>query len=210
MSKASDVAHRSVFLAAAGREPLPMSFALHHPTPKLTKPEKHLLQQVPLRFVHMRLAGSGSKSVSMELPLIPFIDFLITLVVFLLMSFSASGELVAQQRTIRLPSADDTMPLITAPVLALDRQVLTLDGQRITDTPSLLAHADSGRIEPLVEALNRTRTSWEALHPGQPCPNTVIFSVDRAIDFRALKKAILSVAAAGFVNISFAVNPRGG
>jgi biopolymer transport protein ExbD len=187
-----------------------MSFKLREPTPKLHKPDKHLLHHIPLRFVHMRVVGGGGKSLNMELPLIPFIDFLITLVVFLLMSFSASGELVAQQATIRLPSADHTTALEMSPVVSIDRNVITLDGRRITDTPSLMTSADAQRIEPLVEALELKKRQWTMLHPGTENPGIVIFSVDQAIDFRALKKVMISVAAAGFIHISFAVNSRGG
>jgi biopolymer transport protein ExbD len=39
--------------------------------------------------VRDRVSGHGRKSVDHQIPLIPFIDFLIVLVIFLLMSFSA-------------------------------------------------------------------------------------------------------------------------
>lgn len=185
-------------------------FKLKDPEPKLTKPEKRLLHHIPLRFVQMRVSGGGGKSVNMEIPLIPFIDFLITLVVFLLMSFSATGELVAQQATIRLPSADHTTQLEMSPVISIDAAVVTLDGRRIVDSPSLLASADVARIEPLVEALELKKRQWAMLHPGQENPGIVIFSVDQRVDFRVLKKVMISVAAAGYIHISFAVNSCGG
>ena len=187
-----------------------MSFKLREPETKLSKPEKRLLHHIPLRYVHMRVVGGGGKSVNMEIPLIPFIDFLITLVVFLLMSFSATGELVAQQATIRLPSADHTTQLEMSPVISIDANVVTLDGRRIVDTPSLLTAAEASRIEPLVEALELKKRQWSMLHPGQESPGIVIFSVDSRVDFRALKKVMISVAAAGYIHISFAVNSRGG
>ncbi|HEY8432850.1 MAG TPA: biopolymer transporter ExbD, partial [Sandaracinaceae bacterium] len=60
-------------------------------------PGRVLLHHIPLKFVHDRVAGGGRKSVDVSIALIPFIDFLITLVVFLLTSFSATGELLAQR-----------------------------------------------------------------------------------------------------------------
>lgn len=183
---------------------------LREAKPKLEKPQKRLLHHIPLRFVYARVAGGGGKSVNMEIPLIPFIDFLITLVVFLLMSFSASGELVAQQATIHLPSADNTTQLEMSPVVSIDATVVTLDGRRIVDYPSLMTNGDASRIEALVEALELKKRQWEMLHPGQENPGIVIFSVDRDVDFRAMKKVMISVASAGFIHISFAVNSRGG
>ena len=64
----------------------------------IQRPEPVLLHNVPLKFVRERVSGHGRKSVDHQIPLIPFIDFLIVLVIFLLMSFSASGELVGQWR----------------------------------------------------------------------------------------------------------------
>lgn len=187
-----------------------MSFALRRPTPKLSKPDKRLLVDVPLRFVHQRVAGRGGRELNRELPLIPFIDFLITLVVFLLMSFSATGELVAQQATITLPNANHTTTLELSPVVSIDRNVVTLDGRRITDTPSLLTSAEASRIEPLVEALQMKARQWTMVHPGQTAPGIVIFAIDQRVHFQAIKKVMISVAAAGYIHISFAVNKTGG
>lgn len=186
-----------------------MSFKLKEADPKLAKPGKRLLYHIPLRFVHARVAGGGGKSVNMEIPLIPFIDFLITLVVFLLMSFSASGELVAQQATIRLPDASNVTQLEISPVISVDSNLVTLDGRRITDVPSLLTSADATRIEPLVEALETIKRNWALLH-REEFPGIVIFSVDHEVDFRVLKKVMISCAAAGYIHISFAVNQKGG
>ena len=51
----------------------------------IAKPGKVLLHKIPLHFVHEKVAGGGKKGVDQSIPLVPFIDFLITLVVFLLM-----------------------------------------------------------------------------------------------------------------------------
>jgi len=59
------------------------------------KPDRVLLHHIPLKFVRNRVAGGSRKSLDTSIPLVPFIDFLITLVVFLLSSFSASGELLS-------------------------------------------------------------------------------------------------------------------
>lgn len=186
-----------------------MSFALRRPTPKLSKPDKRLLVDVPLRFVHQRVAGRGGRELNRELPLIPFIDFLITLVVFLLMSFSATGEIRAQSATLRLPSALNVLALTEAPVLAIDRQVLTLEGRRVIDTPSLASRRGSERVGPLADALDAERRRWEMVHPGRPNPGVVIFSVDRSVESGVVKKAIFTAATAGYTRISFAVNRWG-
>ena len=45
------------------------------------KPDRVLLHHIPLKFVSSKVAGGGRKSVDTNIPLVPFIDFLIVLVV---------------------------------------------------------------------------------------------------------------------------------
>lgn len=171
-------------------------------------PGKVLLHQIPLKFVHNSVAGGGRKSLDMSIPLVPFIDFLITLVVFLLMSFSASGELVAQKPSITMPSAENAVDLEIAPILAIDAQLVTLDGEKVADATELAADAKVERIEALVTRLDTQRRNWEILHANEKFKGHVILQADKAVDFRVIKKVMFSAAQAGYSNISFAVNKK--
>jgi len=176
----------------------------------IKRPEKELLHHVPLKFVRNKVAGGGRKSVDTAIPLIPFIDFLITLVVFLLSSFSASGELLSQRPNLVMPQASNAVDLELAPIVAIDRQVVTLDGRRMADTQTLLATAGMERIDTLINDLETMHSNWSILHPRDPFPGTVIIQADRDVDMRAIKKVMFSAAQAGYANISFAVNRSGG
>jgi len=171
------------------------------------KPGRVLLHNIPLEFVRSRVAGGGRKSVDVSIALIPFIDFLIVLVIFLLISFSSSGDLAAPD--IELPNASNTDPLETAPAVVISAVVVSLDGRRIADTASLAGSPTVERIEPLVQALETIRRNWSILHPSQPFPGVLILQADRTIDFRVIKKVMFSAAQAGYGNVSFAVNQRG-
>ena len=172
----------------------------------IQKPKPQLLTTIPLKFVRTRVAGHGRKSVDHTIPLIPFIDFLIVLVIFLLMSFSASGELVAHQPTIIMPDAATTEALETAPIISIDHRVITLNGNRIADTQTQGQSSEVNPIEPLVQGLDTERRTWETLHPTELFNRQAIIQADREIDFRVLKKIMLSAALAGYSQISFAVN----
>ncbi|WP_053230778.1 ExbD/TolR family protein [Sandaracinus amylolyticus] len=174
------------------------------------KPDRVLLHHVPLKFVRSKVAGGGRKSMDSQIPLVPFIDFLITLVVFLLSSFSASGELLSQRPNLVMPNATNAIDLELAPIVAIDARVVTLDGRRMADTPTLAANAGLERIEQLVSDLETLRRNWSILHAREPFPGTVIVQADRSIDFRVIKKVMFSAAQAGYTNISFAVNQTGG
>jgi biopolymer transport protein ExbD len=173
------------------------------------KPGKVLLTHVPLKFVRKKVTGGGKKSVDSEIPLVPFIDFLVTLVVFLLTSFSASGELLAQQPNLKMPDAKHVIDLEIQPVIAINPDVVTLDGRRIADTRTLAADARVERMEQMIQELETLKHNWTILHPSEPFSGIVILQADRSIDFRVIKKVMFSCAQAGYANISFAVNRVG-
>jgi biopolymer transport protein ExbD len=173
------------------------------------RPGKVLLKSVPLKFVRKKVSGGGKKSVDHEIPLVPFIDFLVTLVVFLLTSFSASGELLAQQPNLKMPEASNVVDLEPQPVIAINPDVITLDGRRMADTRTLEADARVERMESLIQDLETLKRNWSILHPTEPFAGIVILQADQKIDFRVIKKVMFSCAQAGYANISFAVNRLG-
>ena len=121
----------------------------------------------------------------------------------------ASGEIVAQQASITLPTAQHATPLEVAPIIAIDDRAVTLDGTRVADAATLAANADVSRIEQLIQNLNTVKQNLQVLHPGQDFPGMVIIQCDLNVDFRVIKKVMFSIAQAGFPNISFAVNGSG-
>ena len=172
----------------------------------IDKPSKVLLRDVPLKFVSKKVSGHGRKETNLEIPLIPFIDFLIVLVVFLLISFSASGELLAQKPNLVMPKAANVVNLEIAPIVAIDPIDVTLDGRRMVDTPSLAADPKVERIEQMIQDLESLKRNWSILHPQEPFPGQIVLQADVSIDFRVVKKIMFSAAQAGYANVSFAVN----
>jgi biopolymer transport protein ExbD len=175
----------------------------------INQPGKVLLRNIPLDFVAKKVSGHGAKAVDVSIPLVPFIDFLIVLVVFLLISFSASGELLAQKANLKMPKATNVADLEISPVIAIDPVVVTLDGRRMADTATLAADPKVERIEQLIQDLETLKRNWSILHPQQPFPGQVVMQADVSIDYRVIKKLMFSAGQAGYANISFAVNRSG-
>jgi biopolymer transport protein ExbD len=173
------------------------------------QPGKVLLKHVPLDFVAKKVSGHGAKAVDVSIPLVPFIDFLIVLVVFLLISFSASGELLAQKANLTMPKAANVADLEPNPVVAIDTITVTLDGRRMADTATLASDPKVERIEPLIQDLETLKRNWSILHPTEPFPGQVVLQADVSIDYRVIKKIMFSTAQAGYSNVSFAVNRAG-
>lgn len=168
------------------------------------QPGRVLLHEIPLSFVRKRVSGGGRKASDASIALIPFIDFLIVLTVFLLISFSDSE--LAWDKTLQVPEAANTASLDFAPIIAINPDVVMLDGLRIADTRTLAANAQMDRIDNLVQNLETLKRNWSILHPTEPFAGTVILQADKKTDFRVVKKIMFSTAQAGYTNISFAVN----
>jgi biopolymer transport protein ExbD len=91
----------------------------------IRSPGRRLLHQAPLEMVRKRARGGKGRGVNASLNLTSFIDFLIVVVVFLLMSFSASGEVPTDAD---LPRAQNTSDMTDAPMVTVNGTQVMVDG----------------------------------------------------------------------------------
>src|SRR5260370_26800268 len=91
------------------------------------QPGRRLMHGIPLKFVKKRVAGFGNRSINASLSLTSMIDFLVVTVVFLLMTFSASGETPVTQG-VHLPKAENTLDMIDSPIVAVTGNFVLVDG----------------------------------------------------------------------------------
>src|SRR5512133_2113439 len=83
----------------------------------IIKPGKRLMHAVKLAFVQKKVSGHGGRPVDSALNLTSYIDFLLVTVIFLLMSFSSSGE-IGVDKHITLPQAENVLDVLDAPMVA--------------------------------------------------------------------------------------------
>jgi Biopolymer transport protein ExbD/TolR. len=89
------------------------------------------LHSVKLEVAKAKLGHEGRKSSYAALNLVAYIDMMTMLVIFLLMSFSATGEILFVQKNIVLPDAQNWTDLERAPVIGVSKDVVTLDGSQV-------------------------------------------------------------------------------
>ena len=167
-------------------------------------PGRRLMRDVPLEFVQSRVQGGGGKSVNASLNLTSFIDFLVVVVVFLLMSFSATGGCPEDKNT-RLPLAEHTIDMVDAPIIAISGTTIMLDGVPSGSTRPI---EDSGRllrVDELHAALRNKRDLWKQLNPKADFPGTCVMSVDSRVPALVVKSVFQTAALAGYPNVSFMV-----
>jgi len=159
-----------------------------------------------LPFSFIEAGERKRRKVDAQITLIPFIDLLLTVVVFLLMSFSASGEVVAQAD---LPSAEHGSSIETGPVIAIDQDRITVDGRYMAQTRDVAAGAGIERIEPLVRDLEIQARNHHILHPqDEGLVRPVLVLASRDVDFRVVRKVLFSAAQAGFPGAQLTVRQR--
>ena len=171
-------------------------------------PGRRMLKAIPLEFVQKKFGGGGSKSVNHEIPLIPFIDFLLCIVLFLLASFSASGELPVD-KNVQLPTAENVEDMTDAPMVAITGTQLLVDG---TPAGSTRAVEEANRLQKLDELFNLLkgkRELWKQINPGKEFPGVAVLQVDRRVTALVVKSVFQTAALAGYPNVSFMVKNRG-
>lgn len=174
----------------------------------IATPGRRLLHHIPLKTVQKKVAGGGGRSLNMEIPLIPFIDFLLCIVCFLLASFSASGELPVD-KNVKLPKAQNVLDMTDAPIVAITGTQILVDGTAAGSTRTIEEANRLQRIDELFNILKNKRELWKQVNPGKEFPGVALLQVDRRVSALVVKSVFQTAAMAGFPGISFEVGRIG-
>ena len=202
--------------------------AVHPAGPRLYSSIKfrHLVKD------HGSAAGHGRAS-NIALNLTPFVDMMTILVCFLLMVFSASGQLLQAQKGLELPIAQARETLQQAPVIIVTKSEITYQGQLAATVESVLRDdSPTFKIDALFERLDAAakkikedvamgRQPKDLIKacedaksnirpaPGKICPDGLaILQADESTDARLINKIVNTAKAAGFDNLLFAVKNK--
>ena len=177
----------------------------------IQEPGRRLMHHIPLNFVQKKVAGGGGRSTNASLSLTSMIDFLVVTVVFLLMTFSASGE-TPTQKGVHLPKAENTLDMIDAPIVAITGSLIMVDGNPAGNTRAIEDSKRLQRIDELFNNLKGKRELWKQTHPGKDFPGVVVLQIDQDVQAIVVKSVFQTAAFAGYPNGSFMVNsiPKSG
>lgn len=133
-----------------------------------------------------------SKNLAADLLLTALIDAFSILVIFLLMTFSTSGEFLVMGKDIELPKAGSGEQLERFPVVRVEENKIYLEEKIVT-------------MDSLVGALLEFRKSFAKTNPGVEYPGIVTLQADRRLNYELLNPIVLALSHAGFGEIRFAV-----
>lgn len=169
------------------------------------QPGKRLLRKIPLVFVFKKVVGHGRRSPNANLNLTAYIDFLMVTVIFLLTTFSASGE-IAVDKNVKLPKAENVEDVVDAPMVAVNGNQILVDGTLAGSTRAIEELGRMSKIDELYNILKAKRELWKQVNPAdKPFPGVVILQVDQEVPAIVVKSVFQTAAYAGYPNVSFMV-----
>jgi biopolymer transport protein ExbD len=179
----------------------------HHHDPHahvIHQPGRRLMHHIPLKFVWNKVSGHGNRSPNAALNLVSFIDFLVVTVIFLLSSFSASGE-ITLDKNVKLPKAENVEDVIEAPMVAVNGSQILVDGQQAGSTRAVEELGRLQKIDELFNLLKNKRELWKQVQPNKPFPGVCILQIDQNVPALVVKSVFQTAAFAGYPNVSFMV-----
>jgi biopolymer transport protein ExbD len=187
-------------------------FDVHHGS--ISKPGKRLMHHIPLAFVRRKVAGGGRRGMGGALSLTSMIDFLLVTVIFLLSTFSASGEQSVPDK-VKLPNAKNVQELLAAPMVAVSGDDIYVDSKpagTILEAKDAMAQGKTqapAKLQDLETKLKYMKDTWMSTHPaGTPFPGMVVLQLDENLQAFVVKSVFYTCALSGFNNISFMVNKK--
>jgi len=164
------------------------------------------------RFSASKVLGGkivhGRRTTNADLNVVPMVDMMTMLVIFLLQQFSATGEVLYMQKDIKLPDARHGQQIEVAPVVAISAAQVVVSGQKVAEV-SELEKDPSQIIAPLVEKLRDEKKRWDFIHQNdrdreKNWKGEVNVQADVKVPFRVVRRVMASAAEAGYGNVNFA------
>ena len=164
------------------------------------------------RFEKSRVLGGkimrGRKATNAELNVVPMVDMMTMLVIFLLQQFSSTGEVLYMQKDIKLPDARHGQVIELAPVVAISATQIVVSGQKVAEVAEV-EKAEDFSIPGLEEKLRDEKKRWDFIHQNDPdreknWKGDVNIQADQKVPFRVLKRVMFSAGQAGYGNVNFA------
>jgi biopolymer transport protein ExbD len=136
--------------------------------------------------------GKWKRHLALDLLLTALIDAFSILVIFLLMSFSSTGDVLFLSKNQELPKSSQAEFLERNPIVKIDETRLFLEDKQVTP-------------DSLIGALIDLRKQYAEIHPGEEYPGIVTIQADRRVKYEYLNQIVLAASHAGFSDIRFAV-----
>ena len=136
------------------------------------------------------------------LSLVPMIDILTILVVYLLVH-AADAEILTNPRNVSMPMSVSDLKPVDATVITVTRDALYVNAEQLMPLAAVVANT-----EPVVEALRAALAQQGGKTSASGTDRVVTVMAERSLPYPVLRRIVASCAAADFTKVSFAVVER--
>jgi biopolymer transport protein TolR len=147
--------------------------------------------------------GKGGGGGHGPLALIPMIDMLTILVVYLLVH-AADMDILPNSKNISIPQSLSEQKPRQATVVTVTRDMLYVNGEAVV-TVAALSSTEAQVSEPLRAALD---AQAQGLLPGSEANREVTVMAEKSLPYSVLRKIVASSSAAEYTKVSLAVVER--
>lgn len=158
-------------------------------------------------FPPSRRKRHRSRVVAASLSLTSLLDIFVIILLFLLKSYSAEGDLLAADPNIKLPVSTSRQAPKMKLIVQVTKDDIIVDGKRVGSTSDSLKTKDL-LITPLADTLEKHSKKTEFIARNNPdfkFRGEVLIQGDREIPFLLLEKIMFTCGQAGYSDISLAV-----
>jgi biopolymer transport protein ExbD len=171
------------------------------------KPHKRLGSSIVLQFVQKLISGHGKSEIQADINVTPLVDMLTMLVIFLLMTFSATGDILFMSKDIVLPKAYNSVELQRSPIISVSAQAIVFEGALVMNTGEANPrNYPDWKLTPLYTMLEETKQ--RILDKGKKfdeAAQQVIIQSDSNVPFEVIKMLMRTCGVSGFTGVNFAV-----
>ncbi len=169
-------------------------------------PGYNVLPKYDLPHLRHRLYGHGKKPADFNLSLTAMIDMFSTLVVFLLLNFSATGEAYFVSKNVVIPEASNVRQLQSLPLVSLTKEGVSIDSIGLVGTNPGVMTMDDWEMPGLVAALQKIKASQATLKQAGVEPKAEVnIQADQGVSVVHIKRVMNVLISEGFTGINFAV-----
>jgi biopolymer transport protein ExbD len=170
-------------------------------------PDNHISPKWDLHGLRERMSAKGKKSQIMDLNLTPFIDLFSVLVIFLILNYSATGEVFFISRDFKLPETEHSHPLESKPLITITDTAVVFDAQEVGTNTVHIEEYDQNNMPQLRRALQQAKIFQQTLRPNQEFKGEVNIQADTGIPIVYIKRVMNTLISEGWSGINFATRP---
>lgn len=173
-------------------------------------PSYHVHSKYDLHGLRELIHSKKNKQGTPVLPLTPMLDMMSILIIFLLMNFSATGEIFfVSKEGLKMPDAAHARPLESGAVVSIVGGKVYFDAEKMADQ-GVQVQANDEDMRLLRTRLQQLRNMEEVIRPGQPFKGMVNIQSDENTPLIHIKRVMAVLISEGWTGINFTVNPSGG